>query len=104
MTSGIGSVSIPEWGKPFLANDPDHFRLPDLPDFESTDFQTSLMRPGRETAPSRHEKRIQDDGSTVDEPAKRPRLENATISNLVPEVCAYPVQLEPTQLTAFSNV
>jgi hypothetical protein len=83
------SISILEWGQPSHADDPDHFRLHDLQEFESTDFQTPLMHSRiAEVEPSRHGKRMQGDGLSVNEPEKRPRLETSSILDLIPQVCA----------------
>lgn len=90
LTTGTRSRSIPEWGQPSHADDPDHLRLQDLEEFESTDFQTTLMRSkAGEDEPSRHGKRMQDDGLNVNVQAKRPRLETSGILDLIPQVRAY---------------
>ncbi|KAH0831265.1 hypothetical protein J3R83DRAFT_13899 [Lanmaoa asiatica] len=86
LITAIRSINIHEWGQPSHADDPDHFLIQDLQEFESTDFQTSLMhsRIG-EVEPSRHGKRSQDSGLNANEPAKRPRLEASSILDLVPQ-------------------
>lgn len=102
LTTRSRSISIPDWGQPSHTDDPDHFRLQDLQEFESTDFQASLVRPRMREA-SRHGKRMQDNSTPVNEPAKRPRLENASILNLIPQVCAsHPGR--PMRLTGLSHI
>lgn len=89
LTTGIRSISISEWGQPSHADDPDHLRLQDLQEFESTDFQTSLMDSGFGGVEMYHYgKRMQHDGLSVNEPAKRPRLDTSRILDLIPQVCA----------------
>jgi len=90
LTTRIESISFPEWGQPSHADDPDYFRLQDLQEFESTYFQTSLMhaRFGQVGTP-RHGERIQSDRSSVNEPAGRPRLDTASILDLIPQVWSY---------------
>lgn len=66
--------------------------------FESTDFQTSLMRLRLgHVEPSRHGKRVQDNDLGGNERAKRPRLETPSILDLIPQVRAYhPVRVSVT--------
>ncbi|KAF8128583.1 hypothetical protein EV363DRAFT_1170162 [Boletus edulis] len=86
LTTRIKSISIPEWGQPSHVDDPDRSRLYDLQEFESTDFQTSLMhsRIGL-INPSRRGKRIQGDGLSASKPAKRLRLETCSLLDFIPQ-------------------
>jgi hypothetical protein len=88
LTTGIRSISIPQWGQPSHADDPDHLRLQDLQEFEITDFQSSLMHSRFGEVETSHGKRMQGDGSSVNEPAKRPRLDTSRILDWMPQVCA----------------
>ncbi|KAI9567721.1 hypothetical protein HD554DRAFT_2023231 [Boletus coccyginus] len=80
LTTRVESISIPEWGQPSHADDPDYFRLQDLQEFEGIHFQTSLMHARfRQVETPRHGKHIQGDRLSVNEPARRLRLDTASM-------------------------
>ncbi|KIJ64784.1 hypothetical protein HYDPIDRAFT_28144 [Hydnomerulius pinastri MD-312] len=83
--------SIPEWGAGSVKGDHDYFKLEDLDEFESTDFQILprnlriFDRVELEFQARLHGKRASDTELCGDQPAKRPRLDTSPITDLIPQ-------------------
>ncbi|KAH7883056.1 hypothetical protein F5I97DRAFT_1930647 [Phlebopus sp. FC_14] len=79
--------SLQEWNEPFSELVDDYFRLQDLGEFESTDFQIllNLLSHAKPESPSHVEKRLSDADLPVGYSTKRPRLVTASIADLIPQ-------------------